>query len=103
MPLLLIAEPDGDAALVYDRRVQGREQFDMTEDGLRDTETGSRWTYWGKCTEWPLMGEQLTQVQSYQQFLRAWISFMKVRRSITFEGSVMGRVDSTIGGKHGGL
>ena len=56
--------------------VQGRElEFDMTEDGLRDTETGSRWTYWGKCTEGPLMGEQLTQVQSYQQFLRAWISF----------------------------
>ena len=76
MPLLLIAEPDGDAALVYDRRVQGRElEFDMTEDGLRDTETGSRWTYWGKCTQGPLMGEQLTQVQSYQQFLRAWISF----------------------------
>ena len=76
IPLLLIAEPDGDAALVYDRRIQGKDlEFDMTDDGLRDTETGSSWTYWGKCMKGPLKGEQLTQVQSYQQFLRAWISF----------------------------
>lgn len=76
IPLLLIAEPDGDSALVYDRRIQGKDlEFDMTDDGLRDTETGSSWTYWGKCMEGPLKGEQLTQVQSYQQFLRAWISF----------------------------
>ena len=75
-PLVLVAEPNGSAAMVYDRRVQGNElEFELAEDGLRDTTTGSSWTYWGQCTDGPLVGEQLTQVQSYQQYLRAWISF----------------------------
>jgi len=75
-PLVLVAEPNGSAAMVYDRRVQGNElEFELAEDGLRDTTTGSSWTYWGQCTDGPMVGEQLTQVQSYQQYLRAWISF----------------------------
>lgn len=64
--------------LVRNRRVNGDVlEFEMTEGEIRDLSTRSHWDVYGRCVDGELKGQQLPQVQSYQQFLRAWISFRK--------------------------
>ena len=74
--LLVLVDPDQTSGFVYDRR-HGAEilQFERTEAGIRDLGTGSMWNHFGQCTEGALKGQQLTLVQSYQQFVRSWITF----------------------------
>lgn len=36
---------------------------------------GSTWNLFGQCTAGKLKGAQLTKVQYYKQFIRAWLSF----------------------------
>ena len=40
-----------------------------------DEETNSQWDHLGRCVKGELKGKQLKQIQSYQQFVRAWIIF----------------------------
>lgn len=78
VPLLALSDADGTSAFVYDRRVNSDVlEFEMTEGQIRDLSTRSHWDVFGHCVDGELKGQQLPQVQSYQQFLRAWISFRK--------------------------
>ena len=38
-------------------------------------ERGESWNLFGHCTAGKLKGVQLTKVQYYKQFIRAWLSF----------------------------
>lgn len=76
VPLLVLSDTGGSSAFVYDRRLDGQTlEFSRTDQGLTDTATGSIWDDFGRCTAGKLKGKQLAQVQSYRQFLRAWITF----------------------------
>lgn len=75
-PLLVLSDAAGTSAFVHDRTLDGAAlDFELVDGTVRDTGTGSRWDLFGRCVEGPLAGRTLQQVQSYQQFLRAWISF----------------------------
>lgn len=74
--LLAVTNPDGDSAFVYDRTVDGTVlSFEMAGDGMRDTGTGSSWDCFGRCTKGKLKGKSLTRLQSYKQYVRAWVTF----------------------------
>ena len=74
--LLAVTDADGSSAFVYDRTVDGRAlEFTADGDGLKDAGTGSSWDVFGRCTKGKLKGKQLTQVQSYKQYIRAWVTF----------------------------
>lgn len=84
-PLLVLSDPEGRAAFMYNRLVGDRTlSFEYDENGLYDVETHSRWSDVGRCTDGPLKGQHLTQVQSYQQFVRAWITFHPDTEFYTF-------------------
>ncbi|KPA21646.1 hypothetical protein shim_23530 [Shimia sp. SK013] len=75
-PLLVLSDAAGTSGFVYDRRIDGAAlEFEWAEDGVRDLGTGSGWDDFGRCVSGALQGKQLVQLQSYQQFLRAWITF----------------------------
>ena len=75
-PLLAVTDADGDSAFVYDRTVDGRAlSFEPTKDGMKDTDTGSTWDCFGRCIKGKLKGRSLTQLQSYKQYVRAWVTF----------------------------
>ena len=64
------------SAFVYDRKLDGQLlEFVMKDDVITDTQTGSSWSHLGHCTDGKLKGKKLAQLQSYQQFIRAWITF----------------------------
>lgn len=74
--LLLLCSSDGTSAFVYDRTCDGETlEFELRDKVLVDTATRSTWSQFGLCTDGPRKGAQLVTVQSYQQFLRAWVSF----------------------------
>lgn len=76
VPLAVVADAAGKAGFVYDRTVDGEVlEFALTEDGMTDAATGSLWDRLGRCIKGKLKGKALKPVQSYQQFLRAWITF----------------------------
>jgi hypothetical protein len=75
-PLLIMASDDGSSAFAYNRNVAGNSlEFKMGDDGLQDVQTQSRWDQFGRCISGDMKGTQLEKVQSYQQFLRAWVTF----------------------------
>ncbi|MGB1258295.1 MAG: DUF3179 domain-containing (seleno)protein [Thiolinea sp.] len=75
-PLLVLSSADESYACVYDRRVAGQTlEFEFKDEVLTDTATGSTWNHFGQCIEGEMNGAQLTQMQSYQQYVRAWASF----------------------------
>ena len=75
-PLLAVTDGDGDSAFVYERMVDGTAlTFERTEDGMKDTETGSSWDWFGRCVKGKLKGKSLSQLQSYKQYVRAWVTF----------------------------
>lgn len=75
-PLLAVADADGVSAFVYTRDVAGDTlAFAFDGETLTDTGTGSVWNMFGHCISGPLEGTELRRLQSYQQFVRAWISF----------------------------
>ena len=75
-PLLAVSDAANSSAFVYHREVEGRVlQFEMKDKVITDSETGSQWDHLGRCVAGKLKGKTLTQQQSYQQFVRAWITF----------------------------
>ena len=74
--LLAVTDSEGDSAFVYERSIDGRPlSFGLTKDGMKDAETGSSWDCFGRCTKGKLKGKALTQLQSYKQYVRAWVTF----------------------------
>ena len=75
-PIVVVSAADETFSAVYDRRLDGQTlDFSWADDSLTDSGTGSRWNHLGTCVEGALEGRQLTTVQSYQQYIRAWIAF----------------------------
>ncbi|MGR3636284.1 MAG: DUF3179 domain-containing (seleno)protein [Shimia sp.] len=84
-PLLVMSDAAGTSGFVYDRRIDGAAlEFERADDALRDLGTGSVWDDFGRCVSGTLQGKQLGQLQSYQQFLRAWITFHPETTFYTF-------------------
>lgn len=74
--VLMLSSEDGTSSFAYQRNVNGETlDFTINGDELLDTKTQSKWNLFGKCTEGTMQGSQLTSIQSYQQFVRAWSSF----------------------------
>ena len=75
-PVLVVSDPEGRAGFVYDRHLDGQIlDFEGKDGVMTDKATQSSWDHLGRCTAGPLAGKQLVQCQSYQQFIRAWITF----------------------------
>ena len=75
-PILVISDEDDQSAFVYNTEVDQKQLTFALEDGIIiDRETGSVWSHLGECTKGSHAGKKLTQYQSYQQFIRAWIIF----------------------------
>ena len=76
VPLLVLSDAEGTTGFVYERMLDGKPiEFELSNSTLRDTGTSSKWNNFGRCIEGALQGQELRQIQSYQQFVRAWISF----------------------------
>ena len=74
--IVAISDAAKTSAFVYDRKLDGQLlEFVMKDDVITDTHTGSSWSHLGHCTGGKLKGKKLVQLQSYQQFIRAWITF----------------------------
>jgi hypothetical protein len=74
--LLAVTDAAGSSAFVYDRTVEGTVlAFMLDGDGLKDEGTGSHWDVFGRCTKGKMKGKHLTQLQSYKQYIRAWVTF----------------------------
>lgn len=74
--LLLLSSEDGTSPFAYDRTVDGQAlTFEINGDELTDTNTQSKWDLFGRCIEGKLKGKDLSKVQFFKQFIRAWISF----------------------------
>jgi hypothetical protein len=77
-PLLITLENDTASFHVFNRMVNGQVlQFDRKklDANLKDVNTQSLWTPLGICVEGPLKGQQLQQVQAYQEFWHSWRTF----------------------------
>ncbi|CAI8428454.1 MAG: Uncharacterised protein [Rhodospirillaceae bacterium] len=73
----MLTDPEEVTGAVYDRSLDGRSlSFERAGDGtIIDTETGSSWDHFGRCTKGKLKGKALRLIQSYQQYVRGWITF----------------------------
>ena len=77
-PHAIVAMTDADktSAFVYDSVIDGKAlNFEFKDDRIIDLETGSVWDHLGRCLSGKHKGVQLKQLQSYRQFIRAWITF----------------------------
>lgn len=75
-PLLVVCDEAGSSGFAYDRTANGKVlSFEMQDNLLIDSETGSTWDQFGRCVKGKLKGSSLTQLQSHKQYLRAWLSF----------------------------
>jgi hypothetical protein len=78
IPILLLLGTDTVTFRVWNRSVRGQAlQFErMTgQPYIKDINTGSTWSYNGKCINGPLKDLQLQPVQSYQEFWHSWGNF----------------------------
>ena len=67
---------DVGATAVFSSLVDGRSlSFGAVEEGFRDRETGSLWTFLGRGVAGPLSGRQLAPVQHVDAFWFAWSAF----------------------------
>ena len=74
--MLLLSSEDGSTAFAYDRKVDEKTlDFEVNGDELTDTTTQSKWDLFGRCVAGPQQGAQLTCLQNYKQFVRAWATF----------------------------
>ena len=74
--ILVISDEDGQSAFIYSCNLASRSlNFTLNDGIITDQETGSVWNHLGECIEGQHLGEKLQQLQSYQQFVRAWIIF----------------------------
>lgn len=74
--IVVTTDPERTSAAAYLRDVDGEAlDFKPSEDGMIDEQTGSTWNWFGTCLAGKMKGKQLTQLQSYQQYIRSWITF----------------------------
>ena len=74
--LLALTDEAHSSAFVYDRTLGDQTlSFSFVDNKIIDNETGSEWTHLGRCIKGKLKGQSLQQLQSFQQFVRAWITF----------------------------
>ena len=74
--MLVLSAADESYAFVYDRTVNGEAlEFAFNDEVLTDTKTSSEWDHFGRCTSGEMKGAELTAIQSYQQYVRAWATF----------------------------
>lgn len=74
--LLVVADDDGQSAFVYSCKLEDKTlSFSLKDGVITDQETGSVWNNLGQCTKGKHKGASLQSHQSYQQFVRAWITF----------------------------
>ena len=75
-PVLVVSDAEKTSAFVYSSVIDGQTlEFELKDDVIVDRQTRSTWTHLGRCIKGDLSGKTLKQVQSYQQFIRAWITF----------------------------
>ena len=87
--LLLVCTEDGSSSYAYHRELNGvMLSFELNGDELVDTNTQSRWDIFGRCTTGELQGSQLTSIQIYQQYIRAWRSFHPESTYYDFERNI---------------
>ena len=78
LPIVIVLEKDTASFHVYERRVKGSVlifQKVKNNDLLADQNTNSTWNMEGVCIDGTLKGEQLSAVQSYQEFWHSWRTF----------------------------
>ena len=84
LPILLAMEADTASFHVFDRRLNGSVlQFNtsLNNDCFTDWNTNSTWNMDGLCIAGPLKGNQLSQVQAYNEFWHSWENFqMNVKK-----------------------
>ena len=74
--VLAVSDKENSSSFVYNRECDGQiYHFTMNDGEMIDEETNSTWDHLGRCIKGKLKGKQLQQIQSYQQFVRAWIIF----------------------------
>ena len=74
--LLLYLDSEQQNVFVYNRMIDGEViDFDLTDGIITDTKTHSIWDKFGRCIRGEMDGKELRPVQSYKQFMRAWITF----------------------------
>ncbi len=77
-PVLLALENDSVSFHVWSREVKGQTLHfikNKLQDALTDTGSGSSWNMNGQCIAGSLKGEQLKNIQSYQEFWHSWKNF----------------------------
>jgi len=78
IPVLLLLGPDSTTFHVWNRNVGAQTlQFIQVPDQpyIKDSTTGSTWSFNGKCLAGPLKDQQLQPVQYYQEFWHSWSNF----------------------------
>jgi hypothetical protein len=77
-PVLIGVEMDSTSFHVFNRS-SGLLSLDFIRidsvNELQDIQTGSRWTWAGRCVEGPLNGSALERVQAYQEYWHSWRTF----------------------------
>ena len=75
-PVVAMSDAAKSSAFMYDRQLDGQIlTFDIQDGVITDQETNSEWDHLGRCHKGALKGKELQPHQSYQQFIRAWITF----------------------------
>jgi len=78
LPILIAMEADTASFHVFDRRLNGSVlQFNtnVNNDRFTDWNTNSTWNMDGLSIAGPLKGNQLSQVQAYNEFWHSWENF----------------------------
>lgn len=78
LPLVVALERDSASFHVWNRIVNRDTlvfAYSDSLDVLIDTRTNSLWDWSGRCTEGLLKGNQLKEIQSYQEFWHSWRTF----------------------------
>jgi hypothetical protein len=77
-PVLIGVEMDSASFHVFNRS-SGLLSLDFIRidsvNEMQDIQTGSRWTWDGRCVEGPLNGSLLERVQAYQEYWHSWRTF----------------------------
>ena len=76
-PVVVFANPSaGENIVVFERQIDGQElHFEFAEGGLRDTESGSFWSYDGLAMDGPWAGNQLVEIVPVKGFWFGWVAF----------------------------
>ncbi len=79
--VVVFTSADGPTGAAFDPVVDGqRLTFDVAEDGFRDRETGTEWTFAGRATDGALQGRQLTPLPTRTAY---WFSYRSAFPDVT--------------------